>query len=154
MVDITPNADLDKTINTLDNLKYANQRIIKGVIAKACVDSKKYIRRSFKSMLKSISGETLKSIKHKVNKDGSGVIWMGKRKSAYPNVFGATILPKKGEYLYFTGDDGQLRRMKSVTIPERDFFFPTLDKYFNSGTPEKVMQNEMNRRILKEWNKQ
>lgn len=154
MIEIRPNADLKKTIKSLDKIKKASPKMIRAMIGRVCVDSKKGVRKSFKSMMTSRTGETLKSLKHKARKDGSGVVYFAKGKSAYPNVFGATILPKNGDYLYFTGDDGQLRKMESVTIPQKDFFFPEMEKYFSSDRPNKVMQEKLDKELEKEWNKQ
>ncbi len=153
MVEIVPNADINKLIDSLDGLEKAGPRIKKTLIRKVAVGSKKHIRKGFDQHLKKRSGETRKSIKHKVYKDGHATLWMAKR-SAYPLIVGATILPKNGNYLYFTGDDGKLRRLKSVTLVSRPFFQPPLDDYFTSDEPVQIMQKNLEKEIEKQWKRQ
>ena len=153
MIEISPNIDIKKTIQSLSGLEKAGPRIERQLIGRVATVSKKYVRQSYDKHLKKRTGDTRKSIKHKVYKDGHATIWMNKR-SAYPNIVGARILPKNGKYLYFTGDDGKLRRLNSVTLPSRPFFQPPLDRYFASDEPVKVMQIKLNKEIEKIWNKQ
>lgn len=150
MVEIVPDANVKKTISSLKGIKDATPTIKRRVLSSIVSGSKKYVRRSYKTMFTSRTGQTVKSVKHKIYKDGHGTIWMGKR-SAYPNIVGSTITPKAGKYLYFTGSDGILRRLKKVELPSRPFFQDPLDKYFSGPEPAVVGQKRLDREIEKLW---
>lgn len=145
--------NMDGVIDDFQGLKRATPRMIKALVRTVCVKSKKYVRRGFKTVMTSRSGETVKAVKHKVYKDGHGVVYMGARPKAYVNIVGGTIFPKKGDFLYFTGEDGTLRRMRSVTIPSHDYFEPALSAYVNSSTAVKDMQSKWNKELEKQWKK-
>jgi hypothetical protein len=144
---------IDKTMNSLKGLKKATPAMIRAMVRTVCSKSKKYIRKEFRSKMKSRTGETSKSIKHKVYPDGHGVVYVAARPKGYVNITGATIFPKTGKFLYFTGRDGQLRRVKSVTIPGRDWFEPPIVKYLKSGEPLKAMQDKLDKGLEKQWKK-
>jgi len=70
------------------------------------------------------TGALLRSIRSEVGDDTATVGADGtatSSKYAATHQFGATILPKKGEFLVFTGPDGGLVFARSVTIPARPF---------------------------------
>lgn len=143
----------DGVISGLNGIKHATPAMIRALVRTVCSRSKKHIRKAAKRALTKRSGETFKKIKHKVYKDGHGVVYMGARPQAYVNITGATIFPKNGKFLYFTGQDGKLRRVTSVTIPSRPYFEPAMERYLRSPEPITAMQDKLDKELEKRWKK-
>lgn len=71
------------------------------------------------------------------------VISSGQRQKAEVLERGGTITAKKGKVLTFRGDDGQIRRAKTVTIPPKHWFSRSIagleDDPDYKTTPDKVL---------------
>lgn len=61
----------------------------------------------------------MNSIDFKIN--GDTIVIGTNKKYAKIHNEGGVITPKKGKYLYFKGDDGNLRKVTQVVIPQRKF---------------------------------
>ncbi|MCX7023051.1 MAG: hypothetical protein NT080_00345 [Spirochaetes bacterium] len=62
---------------------------------------------------------------------------------------GGTIRPKKGKYLTFLGDDGQIRRARQVTIPATHWFSRSIAGFEDSPEYKAAVQKGMDRAIRK-----
>lgn len=74
------------------------------------------------------------SITFKTKSDGTGYIRSNSFVSLFHEAGPVTITPKNGKVLkLFFPRSGEWRTMKSVTLPRRQFLFPSLDDFFNKG---------------------
>ncbi len=120
--------------------KSKSTQIARRCMGKVLSEIKKEIKNTKLKgqVLKKKSGNLLKKIKFKTAKDYTAKL---NANSYYANFheFGPTIImPKKGKYLTFQ-INGEFKKVKSVTLPKRQFVLPVLQSYFNSNKAQAIM---------------
>ncbi len=147
MMDLNLQCDPTSAFKQLDNIKRATPKIRKVLIRKVAVAGKGFIRKATYKKLKKGSGVLKKGLKHKVKDEDYGVLYQ-KCFYAGTHIFGKVIKPRKGKFLVFE-INGEIKKVRSVTIPQRDFFFPETKQFFSSSRPVEIMQAALNVELAK-----
>lgn len=130
----------------LDLAKKDMNRFARRMMAKVFQNIRKETKSTLKgSVLGKVSGNLYKSIKYKAKNDFTGSIGSS---SWYASIHerGATILPKKGEYLTFKIGD-EVKRVRQVVIPQRQFLWTQVDKMFSTNRAEELMDQVLQKAL-------
>lgn len=138
--------DKDEFFNDLNLMKKDMNKYARKMMAKVFQDIRREAKTTISGqILNKVSGNLMKSIKYKAKTDFTGSIGSY---TVYSSLHerGGTILPKKGEYLYFK-IDGELKRARQVVIPQRQFLWPKVSDYFGTDKAEKVMDSVLQKAL-------
>jgi hypothetical protein len=135
--------DLDELKTTLDEFNLSMPTLTRRVLGKAGMSGKKAIKGKYKQFFRVRTGRLYKGAKYSVRKSGNSVvIYSGatsdatKKGARYGFVLahGATITAKKSKYLTFMNEKGEWRKVKSITLPVRDWIESPVESYLASAT--------------------
>jgi len=98
-------------------------------------------------LLQKRSGTLYKSLTYKSKNDFTLYITAGAH-YATTHEKGAVIEAKDSKYLTFQIGD-EWKKVKSVTIPQRQFLWPVISEYFTTRKAESIMDAELQRQLEK-----
>jgi hypothetical protein len=139
--------DAKQTLHQLDLAKKDMNKIARKMMNKVFLAVKKDAKSKMKGgVLNKVSGNLMKSIKYRSWADFTGYIKAGS-KYATSHEYGATILPKKGEFLTFKNAEGEFKKVRQIVLKERKFLFPSFQDYWQSSKAEKIMDDVLDQAL-------
>lgn len=152
-------SDIKDAQKMLKGLDYNKASITRKILTGVGTGAKQKVKRNYNSLLNKKSGALYKSVARKVNKKGTAVTISanasvrdknGKAvRYGYVLAAGTTIKPKDPDgYLTFSINDKWVR-VKSVTIKERDYLKPPVDRYLGSPEYNQKVETILNNEIKK-----
>lgn len=93
------------------------------------------------------TGTLVKSLNHRLLNDWTAEIGTNVRYAAI-HEFGGVIRPKTANFLKFQVEDGSWVYTKKVTMPQRPYLAPALQKVFSSGLSQRIMNRAVNEYLV------
>jgi hypothetical protein len=156
MIQFDIKTDVDEVSRALRSLNVYRHKMKFNISKTVAMDLKNYIRRKYTSHLQKKSGKLYKAIKYYAKSTAAGddeiAVYVAAKQQykAQSHEHGNIIRPKKGKYLFIQGADGSIRKVTSVYIPPRPFFFNE-GGTFISTKYEKSLVKAFDKELKKAW---
>lgn len=156
MVDLDIKADVNEVAASLRALNIYRHRMKFNITRTVAVELRKHIRKKFRSHLSKKSGRLYRAIRYRARSNAIGdaeiSVFVDSRQQykAQTHEYGKRIEPKKGKYLYVQGENGSIRKVTSVYIPPRPFFFNEGDQFVDTKL-DKSLEKAFEKELKKAW---
>jgi hypothetical protein len=127
-------ADVAGATASLKALDIEVKRMAQKLLRALATIAKKRIKKRMAGYLHTRTGELQKAVYGFSRSPSHAVVSAGQRWKAEALEKGATIVPRKRQYLAFLGDDGVHRRLPQVVIPPKRWFTGSLEGF--EGDPD------------------